>query len=61
MKKMLRNVGAVAAVGGVGVYTVYKLVFGRTKKNDDFESEILKGKQYEHYQEMISSGIEKAG
>ena len=60
MKKMLRNIGAVAAVGGVGIYTVYKMVFGRTKKNDDFESEILKGKQYEPYQEAISSGIEKA-
>ena len=60
MKKMLRNIGAVAAVGGVGVYTVYKMVFGRTKKNDDFESEILKGKQYEPYQEAISNGIEKA-
>lgn len=60
MKKMIRNIGAVVSVGGVGVYTVYKMVFGRTKKNDGFEDEILQGKQYEPYKEMIFNGIEKA-
>ena len=34
MKKMFRNVGAILSVGGVGVYTVYKMVFGRVKKNE---------------------------
>ncbi len=61
MKKMLRNVGAALSVGGVGVYTVYKMVFGRTKKNDDLETEMLQGKQYEPYEEVIKSGMEKAG
>lgn len=61
MKKMFRNVGAVLSVGGVGVYTVYKMVFGRTKKNDGLEDEILKGKQYEPYEETIKKGMEKAG
>jgi hypothetical protein len=45
MKKMIRNVGAVLSVGGIGVYTVYKMVFGRTKKTD--EMEMIQGKQYE--------------
>lgn len=61
MKKMLRNVGAVLSVGGVGVYTVYKMVFGRTKKNAGLEAEMLKGKQYEPYEETIKRGMEKAG
>jgi fermentation-respiration switch protein FrsA (DUF1100 family) len=61
MKKIIRNAAAIAAVGGVGVYTVYKLVFGKTKKTNDYDSEILKGKQYEPFQEAIRSGIEKAG
>jgi hypothetical protein len=43
MKKIIRNAAAIAAVGGVGVYTVYKLVFGKTKKTNDYDSEILKG------------------
>ena len=61
MKKMLRNVGAVLSVGGVGVYSVYKMVFGRVKKDDSLEMEILKGKQYEPYEETIRNGMEKAG
>lgn len=61
MKKMLRNVGAALSVGGVGVYTVYKMVFGRTKKNDGLETEMLQGKQYEPYEQVIKSGMEKAG
>lgn len=61
MKKLLRNAGAVAAVGGVGIYTVYKMVFGRTKNQNDYDREIFKGKQYEPYLEMIKNGIEKAG
>lgn len=61
MKKMIRNVGAVLSVGGVGVYSVYKMVFGRTKKSDGLETEMLQGKQYEPYQESIKKGMEKAG
>lgn len=60
MKKMFRNVGAVLSVGGVGVYSVYKIVFGRVKKNDGLEMEMLKGKQYEPYEETVRNGIEKA-
>ena len=59
MKKMIRNVGAVLSVGGIGVYTVYKMVFGRTKKTD--EMEMIQGKQYEPYAPVIRSGMEKAG
>ena len=61
MKKMLRNVGAVLSVGGVGVYTEYKMVFGRVKKNEGLETEMLKGKQYEPHEETIKKGMEKAG
>lgn len=60
MKKLLRNAGAVLSVGGVGVYTAYKMVFGRTKMNDSLEDEILQGKQYEPYEEIVKSGMEKA-
>ncbi len=59
MKKMIRNVGAVLSVGGIGVYTVYKMVFGRTRKSD--EMEMIQGKQYEPYESVIRSGMEKAG
>ncbi len=59
MKKMLRNVGAAAAVGGVGVYSVYKMVFGKLKKNKGLETEMLQGKQYEPYKEMITNGMEE--
>lgn len=61
MKKMLRNVGAVLSVGGVGLYTVYKMVFGRVKKNDALEMEMLQGKQYEPFEPIVKNGMEKAG
>ena len=61
MKKVLRNVGAVLSVGGVGVYTVYKMVFGSMKKNQGLEAEMLQGKQYESFEETIKKGMEKAG
>ena len=61
MKKIIRNTGAVISVGGVGVYTAYKMVFGRTKKNDGLEAEMLQGKQYEPYEPVIKNGMEKAG
>ncbi len=61
MKKMLRNMCAVLSVGGIGVYTVSKMVFGRVKKNEGLEAEMLKGKQYEPYEHMIKNGMEKAG
>ena len=57
MKKMLRNAGAVFAAGGVGVYTVYKMVFGRAKKSDGME--MLQGVQYEPYEPVVRSGMEK--
>lgn len=60
MKKMIRNVGAVLAVGGVGVYGVYKMVFGRSKKTDGFDGDILSGVQYRPYEPMIREGMEKA-
>lgn len=58
MKRMLRNTGAVLSVGGIGVYTVYKMVFGRNKKNQGLDSEIPKGKQYDPYAEVIKKGVE---
>ena len=61
MKKMFRNVGAILSVGGVGVYTVYKMVFGRVKKNEGLETEMLQGKQYEPYEEIVKKGMEMAG
>ena len=61
MKKMLRNAGAVLSVGGVGVYTVYKMVFGRNKKNEENNMDFLQGVQYEPYREIVKSGMEKAG
>ena len=61
MKKILRNVGAVLSVGGIGVYSVYKMVFGRVKKNEEQSTEMLQGKQYEPYKETVRKGIEKAG
>lgn len=61
MKKMLRNVGAVLSVGGVGVYTIYRMVFGRYKKEQELENDMLQGKQYEPHAETIKNGMEKAG
>lgn len=54
---MLCNAGAVLSVGGIGVYGVYKMVFGRNKKNQGLDSEIPKGKQYDPYAEVIKKGI----
>lgn len=61
MRKAIRNIGAVLSVGGIGVYTVYKMVFGRTKKQDELEMEMLQGKQYEPYEPIVRSGMEAAG
>ena len=61
MKKMLRNAGAVLSVGGVGVYTVYKMVFGRNKKSEENNMDFLQGVQYEPYREIVKNGMEKAG
>lgn len=60
MKKFLRNVGAVLSVGGVGVYTVYRMVFGRNKKNQGLDSDVPHGKQYDPYAETLKKGVEKS-
>lgn len=59
MKKLLRNTGAVLAVGGIGVYSVYRMVFGRNSKNQGLDSEIPRGKQYDPYAETIKKGVEE--
>lgn len=48
------------SAGGIGVYSVYKLVFGRNKKNQGLDNEIPQGKQYEPYAELIKKGVEQA-
>lgn len=58
MKKMLRNAGILLSAGGVGIYAVYKMVFGRVSKERDLDQEIPHGKQYDPYAEMIREGIE---
>lgn len=58
MKKVLCNIGAVLSVGGIGVYSVYKIVFGRNKKNQGLDNEIPQGKQYDPYAEVIKKGVE---
>lgn len=60
MKKWLRNTGAVFSAGGIGVYTVYKMVFGRSGKNQSFENEMPQGKQYDPYAEFIRENLDKA-
>ncbi len=40
MKKIMRNIGAVLAVGGVGVYGAYKAAFGRTQKVDGAQMDV---------------------
>ena len=59
MKKFLRNAGAVLAAGGVGIYAVYKMAFGRSKENEELD--MLQGKQYAPYEEAVRAGMEKAG
>lgn len=59
MNKWVRNTGAVLSAGGIGVYAVYRMVFGRSGKNQGFENEIPQGKQYDPYAEMIKGNIEK--
>ena len=58
IKKILCNTSAVVLTGGVGVYTVYKMVFGRNKKNQGMDSEIPHGKQYDPYAQTIRQGVE---
>lgn len=60
MKKWLRNMGVVLSAGGVGVYSVYRMVFGRCKKNGASENEMPHGKQYEPYAEMIEKNYHEA-
>lgn len=59
MKKWIRNTGAVFSAGGVSVYIVYKMVFGRSGKNQTFENEVPQGKQYDPYAELIKGNLEK--
>lgn len=59
MKKLLRNTGAVLSVGGIGVYVVYRMVFGRNRKDQGLDSEVPQGKQYDPYAEIIKRGVEK--
>lgn len=60
MKKRIRNMGAVISAGGIGVYTVYRMVFGRSGKKNQFEEEVPQGKQYTPYAEAIEKNIEEA-
>ena len=55
--KWLRNAGAVISVGGVGVYGVYRMVFGKNGKNQGLDNEIPQGKQYDPYAEVIKKGV----
>lgn len=59
MKKWLRNTGAVLSVGGIGVYSVYRMVFGRNNKNQGLDNEIPQGKQYDPYAEVIKTCVDK--
>lgn len=59
MKKWLRNAGAVLSAGGIGVYAVYRMVFGRNRKDQGLDNEIPQGKQYDPYAEIIKKGVEK--
>ena len=58
--KWLRNAGAVLSVGGVGVYSVYRMVFGKNKKNRGLENELPKGIQYDPYAESVKKGVLEA-
>lgn len=60
MKKWLRNGGAALSAGGVGAYTVYRMVFGRNSKNWGLNNEIPRGKQYDPYAGVIKANMEKA-
>lgn len=59
--KWLRNAGAVLSVGGIGIYSVYRMVFGKNGKNQGLDDEIPPGKQYEPYAELIIKNVENAG
>ena len=58
--KWIRNAGAVLSVGGVGVYSVYRMVFGKNKKNQGLENELPKGLQYDPYAESVKKGVSEA-
>ena len=40
MKKTMRNLGAILAVGGVGVYSAYKMAFGKCKRVDGAQVDV---------------------
>ncbi len=58
MKKLLRNAGVVLSAGGIGIYAVYRMVFGRIRKDREPDLEIPQGKQYEPYAEIIREGVQ---
>lgn len=58
--KWFRNAGAVLSVGGIGMYGVYRMVFGRNGKKQGLDNEIPPGKQYEPYAEFIKCNVEEA-
>lgn len=57
MKKLLRNAGIVLSAGGIGIYTIYQMVFGRMKKGTDPEQEIPKGIQYDPFAQILKEKI----
>ena len=59
--KWLRSAGAVVSVGGIGIYGVYRMVFGKNGKNQGLDNEIPQGKQYDPYAEFIKNNIKIAG
>lgn len=60
MKKWIRNTGVVLSAGGIGVYSVYRMVFGRNRRNPGVENEIPKGKQYDGYADIIRENYDRA-
>lgn len=61
IKKVIANIGAGLSVGGIGLYWIYRNVFGRVNEKDNLENAMFQGKQYEPYEDMIRDGMEKAG
>lgn len=58
MKKLLRNAGVVLSAGGIGIYAVYRMVFGRVSKDQDLDSEMPRGEQYDPYAKIVRQGVE---
>lgn len=60
MRKWIRNTGVILSAGGIGVYSVYRMVFGRNRKNPGVENEMPQGKQYDAYADIIQKNYNSA-